>query len=140
MMRIRPKLVGSFNFCVLLTKTGSVWVGGQAFTEDEPELIAFDEPIVDIVVYLSCLIAVSQSGRAYVVGTNRLSLSGLTYANTYREPQRITGLPPIKAVASGAGFLMALNEQDQLLSAGRNEKGQLGLGHTQTETTFGLGG
>lgn len=81
--------------------------------------------------------AVLTNGDVYSWGDNTSSrrLMGLGHANSVSGPQKITSLSNVKKLAVGDEFIIALCNNGDMYSWGKNDKGQLGHGITSVLPT-----
>eukprot|EP01126_Amoeba_proteus_P050262 TRINITY_DN5924_c0_g1_i7.p1 TRINITY_DN5924_c0_g1~~TRINITY_DN5924_c0_g1_i7.p1 ORF type:complete len:247 (-),score=36.08 TRINITY_DN5924_c0_g1_i7:25-765(-) len=76
---------------------------------------------------LFCLPRTPESGQAYGFGSNEYLVLGLPDIKDYLRPIRILSEWKIKKIAIGLFHSVALTHENQVITWGRNAKGQLGL-------------
>jgi alpha-tubulin suppressor-like RCC1 family protein len=83
------------------------------------------------------LIVLTKAGDLYSAGRNSYGQlgDGSTSNKRYMQPIFPTGKMKFDSIAAGYDFSMALTADGKLYSWGRNNYGQLGLGHRTNKTT-----
>jgi len=99
-------------------------------TRNTPTRVGDKNNWVDVAAGAEHSLAVNSDGELWVWGENARGQLGLGNNTRYNTPQRVTNPAGTwKTVAAGTGHSFAINSAGQLFSWGRNDLGQLGLGH-----------
>ncbi|XP_065053483.1 uncharacterized protein LOC135682495 isoform X2 [Rhopilema esculentum] len=93
-----------------------------------------EEKVVGISCHELHSAVVTAEGNLYVWGRAEPYLGFKTNARKQTLPRKIEDLSNVTQVACGLDFTIALTADSQLYSFGENERGQLGLGDTETRT------
>ena len=85
------------------------------------------------IVSVSCggffTLALDSNGHVWAWGNNQFSQLGKTASDIIKTPEMILGLPKISAVATGDYHSLFLTVDGKVLSCGRNDSKQLGIGN-----------
>src|SRR3990167_11038806 len=79
------------------------------------------------------------AGNIYTCGRNKYGQLGLGDKKDRHTPQKVNNIPPMSCISScntAEGYLQIVDEDGRVWSCGRNDFGQLGLGHTNQTLTF----
>jgi alpha-tubulin suppressor-like RCC1 family protein len=84
---------------------------------------------VDVSAGLNTNAVVTDDGELWTWGFNRHGQLGHSHGEDFTsEPARVEGLPPVRDVEAGSGYMLALTAGGELFAWGNNALGQLGLG------------
>eukprot|EP01062_Namystynia_karyoxenos_P073521 TRINITY_DN70321_c0_g1_i1.p1 TRINITY_DN70321_c0_g1~~TRINITY_DN70321_c0_g1_i1.p1 ORF type:complete len:1679 (+),score=468.58 TRINITY_DN70321_c0_g1_i1:101-5038(+) len=82
-------------------------------------------------------LALTRAGKVFATGMNEDGQLGLGHNEDVHAFQPVPfGGRPIARVATGWSHSFAITRQGELLAAGRNTEGQLGLGHCDSQSSF----
>ena len=79
------------------------------------------------------------AGNIYTCGNNQFGQLGLGDTEDRHTPQKVNNIPPMSCISccnTAWGYLQIVDEAGRVWSCGRNDFGQLGLGHTKETLTF----
>jgi alpha-tubulin suppressor-like RCC1 family protein len=140
---VEPTVAAGAYHAVFLDKKGQVWAWGQntagqlgrgnanATPSGVPEKVGVLPPIQGIAAGAAHTLALDVEGQVWVWGQNASGQAGLgTAGGTVLVPTKVPSLSGIQAVAAGANFSLALDEQGRLWAWGQNTAGQVGIGST----------
>lgn len=132
---------------VALLDDGEVWTWGFngqgqlgiGHTQDQPSpthVNAIDAPVKSIAVGRMHTLALDVEGRLWAWGGNSYGQLGDNGSSHRLSPYQVDlsalGGEPIEVIATGRYYSMILDGAGRLWAWGRNNQGQLALGHTQT--------
>jgi alpha-tubulin suppressor-like RCC1 family protein len=98
-----------------------------------------NDPVVSLASGSTHILVLTATGFVYGYGVNGHGQLGVDGVPRFTNVQELSALRGRKIVQIAAGFQhsIALTSAGQALAFGRNEKGQLGVGHNKPQTTPG---
>ena len=132
------------NFTVTLSSDGVIYSFGRnddgqlGIGRDSRQKHSIPTPIQNLpkIKQISCgmnfVVCVDDEGTMWSFGSNRFDQLGVKETNNSYTPEKIKKtIPPIQSISCGANHTLSLTNDGTLYSFGRNDFGQLCLGHEQ---------
>src|SRR3990167_9385106 len=142
-------MAGGWHWSMFVDEQGNVWVCGA---NEKGELglghtTQINSPhknknlsgIVAVGGGQRCSVFLDNAGNIYTCGNNKYGQLGLGDKDHRHTPQKVNNIPPMSCISCSNiadRYLQIVDEEGRVWSCGRNEHGQLGLGHTNTTRTF----
>ena len=142
-------MAGEVHFSLFVDEEGKVWVcGGNCFGElglGNRRKIKSPQPnkVSDIVAVAGgnpdFSMFLDKQGNIFTCGNNLYGQLGLGDKDERHTPQKVNNIPPMSSLSScntADGYLQIVDGEGGVWSCGKNDFGQLGLGHTNATLTF----
>src|SRR3990167_8544114 len=142
-------MAGGWHWSMFVDEQGNVWVCGA---NEKGELgmghtTQINSPhknknlsgIVAVGGGQRCSVFLDNAGNIYTCGNNKYGQLGLGDTDNRYTPQKVNNIPPMSSISCSNiadRYLQIVDEDGIVWSCGKNEYGQLGLGHTNTMSTF----
>src|SRR3990167_7135746 len=142
-------MAGGWHWSMFVDEQGNVWVCGA---NEKGELglghtTQINSPhknknlsgIVAVGGGQRCSVFLDNAGNIYTCGNNKYGQLGLGDKDHRYTPQKVNNIPPMSCISCSNiadRYLQIVDKEGRVWSCGRNEHGQLGLGHTNTTRTF----
>ncbi|XP_064397834.1 uncharacterized protein LOC135344542 isoform X2 [Halichondria panicea] len=98
-----------------------------------PQLVTLDPPLEDTIIQMSCgsfhSLLLTSAGGVHSWGSNQHGQLGHTHMAELAQPKKISGFDAQKVITIAAGdeFSLVIDENGQVWTWGRGDRGQLGL-------------
>ena len=143
-------IAGGRNFSMFVDEQGNVWVcggnkkGGLGLGHTTPIRSPQKNHNVSGIVavaggYGNYSVFLDNAGNIYTCGSNEYGQLGSGDKNGRLTPQKVTNIPRMSCISScnaAMGYLQVVDEEGRVWSCGKNNFGQLGLGHANATLTF----
>ncbi|XP_014880262.1 X-linked retinitis pigmentosa GTPase regulator-like [Poecilia latipinna] len=125
-----------------IPETGAIFTFGKSsFADDVPSQFWLkNDRLVEICCGKEHSAVITENGRLLMFGGNTGGQLGLKIKPDANKPTSVKALKPekVKLVACGRNHTLVCTLQHCVCGAGRNQKGQLGLGHKKNTKSFQL--
>uniref|UniRef100_A0A3B3YCB3 X-linked retinitis pigmentosa GTPase regulator n=1 Tax=Poecilia mexicana TaxID=48701 RepID=A0A3B3YCB3_9TELE len=142
---LRLKILFFFYYpslCPPPPETGAIFTFGKSsFVDDVPSQFWLkNDRLVEICCGKEHSAVITENGRLLMFGGNTGGQLGLKIKPDANKPTSVKALKPekVKLVACGRDHTLVCTLQHCVCGAGRNQKGQLGLGHKKNTKSFQL--
>src|SRR3990167_4894177 len=141
---------GGWHFSMFVDEQGNVWIcGGNQKGElglghttqiNSPQKNNNLSGIVAVAGGNPCFsMFLDKQGNVFTCGNNQYGQLGLGDKNDRHTPQKVNNIPPMSSLSScntAHYYLQIVDCEGGVWSCGRNDYGQLGVGHTNDTLTF----